>query len=264
MQATEHTACNPSGSDHLRRTLAAQHGFTTHHRINTTPCSLPSRKSSNVQGNVLAVTVPTFATNCHFLVKRKEDFLIPRVVVFLLSPLNSIIRFVVPAILAIPASAAIVKFEWDTIGRWLVRIWGFGAPEHPPPRLPTTTRTNASERRNSKLIFGGRILLPVLFIAQCVMSIILFVRRAWRGAAALVDFRIFYLAASGLAFNIIAIGQMFLQETPALLSKVRDKEDSLKFRPLQRGLLYISELACWVFFVQFLHMYETPQERAVS
>lgn len=44
--------CNPSGSDHLRRTLAAQRGFTTHHRINTTPCSLPSRKSSNVQGNV--------------------------------------------------------------------------------------------------------------------------------------------------------------------------------------------------------------------
>jgi hypothetical protein len=131
MQATEHTACNPSGSDHLRRTLAAQHGFTTHHRINTTPCSLPSRKSSNVQGNVLAVTVLTFATNCHFLVKRKEDFLIPRAVVFLLSPLNSVIRFIVPAILAIPASAAIVKFEWDTIGRWLVRIWGFGAPKHP-------------------------------------------------------------------------------------------------------------------------------------
>jgi hypothetical protein len=74
----------------------------------------------------------------------------------------------------------------------------------------------------------------------------------------------FYLAASGLAFNIIAIGQMLLQENPTLLSKVRDKGDSLEFRPLQRGFLYISELACWVFFVQFLHMYETPQERTVS
>lgn len=223
-------------------------------------CPLDNRRTSKeMYIKLVAVTAPTFAAYCHFLVKRKEEFLIPRAVVFLLSPLSPVVRFVVPALLAIPASAVIGEFKWDTIGSWLSWIWGFKTPEHAPPQRPTKTRANAFETRNARLISGGRVLLLVLFIAQCIMSITLFVRRAERGAAGLVDLRVFYLAVGGLSFTIIAIGERVFKE-----HLYQDDGDYLEIRSLRRFRLYASELMLWLFVVLFVLMCETPEAKALS
>jgi len=161
-----------------------------------------------LSARLVIVTTTTVTAFYNLIWIRGETLWTARPIFFILSPLFVVVQHAV-ALISISAfiGVAIIQRRPWQFADPIRHLLGSKKPRHDraillSPGLPDT-RTS---KRNRVLAYMGKLFATLLFIAQCVTSIVLYWRRVKRDGAGPVDRQIFSLALSGLFVGFLTLG----------------------------------------------------------
>ena len=214
-------------------------------------CPIEGRRTSTeLYVKLIVVHFTTITAFCHLLSITDEPLLSFKPLFFFFTPLNIIVQYAAPLLAILgwiiysmiknvinpstPIASPKSSFQW-LFGRLPDRHDAGGTYS----TLPTANRSRSSSngsagnssaastpRLTAKVL--GRVIVLAAFLAQCVGTLFLYVRRQRQDAVTLVDRKIFELACGGILVAILSIAviikvPLFVKMVPDTIRSVVDK-----------------------------------------